>query len=289
MNYRHQYHAGNFADVVKHAVLVQLLRAMQVKEKGFLYLDTHAGRGKYDLEAAVAGTTRPRTPEWPEGIGRLCSKEGLTPALSEYISLVRQFDRDHGNRTAEPKFFPGSPWIARLLARAQDRLALCEKHPEEFAALRDEFVFSPRTSVHLMDGYLALKAMLPPKEKRALVLIDPPYEDPEEFSRITDAIKDGLNRQPGGTFVIWYPLTERAGIDEFFRSLTARPMPPTLVTELTVADAQSRIRLRGAGLVIVNPPWKFEKQAEPVLHDLHQLLAQSPGSGYRLHWLVPEN
>ena len=288
MNYRHQFHAGNFADVVKHVVLVQLLRAMQVKEKGFLFLDTHAGRGKYDLLASVAGATRPRTPEWPEGIGRLWSKSELTSPLAEYVSLIRQFDQDHGNRDAGPRFFPGSPSLARLLARPQDRLALCEKHPEEFTSLQDEFVFSPRTSVHLMDGYHAVKAMLPPIEKRALVLVDPPYEDREEFSRIIAAVEAGIGRLPAATIAIWYPLTERAGIDEFFRSLATLPIPATLVAELTVADAPSGIRLRGAGLVIINPPWKFETQAEIILGELHQLLAQSPGSGYRLQWLVPE-
>jgi 23S rRNA (adenine2030-N6)-methyltransferase len=288
MNYRHHFHAGNFADVVKHVVLVQLLHALQTKEKGFLYLDTHAGRGKYDLLDATTGDSRARTPEWPDGIGRIWTKPGLTSPSAEYASLVRQFDHDHGNRASTPRFLPGSPWLARLVARPQDRLALCEKHPEEFAGLQEEFVFSPRTSVHLMDGYQALKAMLPPLERRALVLIDPSYEEREEFSRIILAVREAVGRLPGGTFVIWYPVTERARTDDFFREFTAMPMPPTLVAELTVGGEQSGIRMRGSGLVIINPPWKFENRIEPTLGELHQVLAQAPGADYRLQWLVPE-
>ena len=132
MNYRHHFHAGNFADVMKHVLLVQLFRALQKKEKGLLYLDTHAGRGSYDLAAAAKGDSRAREPEWPDGIGRLWAQRDLPPPLAEYVTLVRQFDHDRGNRDALPRFYPGSPGIARLLARAQDRLALCEKHPEEF-------------------------------------------------------------------------------------------------------------------------------------------------------------
>src|ERR1041384_7408538 len=164
---------------MKHALLVQLIRGLQKKEKGFLYLDTHAGRGSYDLSAAAQGDSLQRKPEWPQGIGRLWSPESTSSALSgsleEYLSLVRGFDRDQGNGGASPRFYPGSPWIARLLARPQDRLALCENQPEECAALHAAFQLSPRTSVQRMDGYVALRAMLPPSERRALVLIDPPF------------------------------------------------------------------------------------------------------------------
>src|SRR5882672_6885420 len=258
MNYRHQFHAGNFADVMKHALLVQLLRALQKKEKGFLYLDTHAGRGGYDLKAASTGDTLARQPEWPEGIGRLAERVDLPVGVAEYVALAQEFGRriekgrdgspsrpELGLRPLElrtprrgvptsPNFYPGSPWFARQLARPQDRLALSEKHPAECAALRDEFQFSPRTTVHEMDGYTALRAMLPPPERRALVLIDPPFEAQDEFAQIASALGEGLKRLAGGVFAVWYPLTVRARVDEFFDTVLALRPPPTLFAELTV-------------------------------------------------------
>lgn len=147
MNYRHQFHAGNFADVMKHALLVQLVRALQRKERGFLYLDTHAGRGRYDLAAAAQGDSLARAPEWPAGVGRLWQESDLPEALREYQSLVQAFDRQAGNLEREPRFYPGSPLIVRALARPQDRLLLCEQHPAECAALRAEFARDRRVSV----------------------------------------------------------------------------------------------------------------------------------------------
>lgn len=290
MNYRHHYHAGNFADVVKHVVLLQLIRALQRKEKGLLYLDTHAGRGSYDLGAAAQGDTLVRQPEWPNGIGRLWSKNPKTSAVAEYLALVRQFDLDRGNRQAEsPKFYPGSPWMARLAARTQDRLALCEKQPGEFALLEAEFAFSPRTSVHAMDGYTAVRAMLPPVERRALVLIDPPFEAQDEFAAIIGALRDGLKRLSAATIAVWYPLTERARLDAFFNEARALVLPPTLLLELTLADARFGLRVPGCGLLVVNPPWQFEKIAEPALVELSEILMQAAGAAAHVQWLVPEN
>ena len=288
MNYRHQYHAGNFADVMKHAVLVQLVRALQKKEKGFLYLDTHAGRGTYDLAVATRGESLARKPEWPEGVGRVWAQSTLRSELEEFISIARQFDHDRGNRDALPHFYPGSPSIVRLLARPQDRLALCEKQPDEFASLAAEFCFSPRTTVHQMDGYVALRAMLPPLERRALVLIDPPFEEQDEFAQIVAALKEGLSRLPSGVFAIWYPLTERARIDRFIDELVAIALPPTLALELMIAGETSLVKMRGCGLVIVNPPWQFEEIAAPLMENMTELLAQAPGGGSRVTWIVPE-
>ncbi len=288
MNYRHQFHAGNFADVMKHVLLVQLFRALQQKEKGLLYLDTHAGRGSYDLTAAAAGDSYARVPEWPDGIGRLWSRPDLPSPLTDYVTIVRQFDHDHGNRDALPRFFPGSPWIARLLARTQDRLALCEKHPEELKALSEEFRFSPRTTVQGINGYIALRAMLPPAERRALVLIDPSYEAQDEVAQTISALRDGLTRLPAGVFAIWYPLTERARVDDFFEELKALQPPPTLVLELAIASEGAGVKMRGCGLAVINPPWKFELTAEPLLEELAKILAQAPGGGSHLRWLVPE-
>lgn len=297
MNYRHHFHAGNFADVMKHALLVQLVRALQKKDKGFLYLDTHAGRGRYDLAQAAQGDSLARRPEWPEGIGRLCvpadtgaasAASGVPSALNEYLELVRRFDREQGNAEPTPRFYPGSPSIVRLLARVQDRLVLCEQHPEEHAQLQQDFVFAPRTSVQLADGYGAIRAVLPPPERRALVLIDPPFEQQDEVGNITRALREGLARLAGGVFCVWYPLTERARVDAFFETLTAQSLPPALALELTVAGDASPLRMRGCGLVIVNPPWQFEQTAMPLLDCLAEKLAQAPGAQARVVWLSPE-
>lgn len=291
MNYRHQYHAGNFADVLKHALLVPLLRGMQRKDKGFLYLDTHAGRGRYDLAAAAHGDSLERRPEWPAGIGRLWTRSDLSPPVGDYVDLVRAFDARHrtaADTGAEPRFYPGSPWIAQALARPQDRLALCEKHPEEHAALREELGWDRRATVPLLDGYTAVRAMLPPPEKRALVLIDPPYEDPREYALIVAALKEGLGRLPGGTFAVWYPLTERARVDAFFAELVALRPPPTWSAELTVAGPASPLKMKGCGLVVVNPPWQIDREIAPALPWLAEVLAQEPGGGADLRWLVPE-
>lgn len=289
MNYRHHFHAGNFADVMKHALLVRVLRALQKKDKGLLYLDTHAGRGRYDLEREAAGDTLARRPEWPEGIGRLWNASVALPAeISDYVALVRAFDQRAGNLEPTPRFYPGSPWVARWLARAADRLALCEKHAAECGALRTEFAGAPGVSVHETDGYTALRAMLPPPERRALVLIDPPFEAQDEFAQIVLALRHGLRRFPTGVFAIWYPLTGRARVDEFFNALRAANPPPTLAAELAIAGEQSAIKMRGCGLVLVNPPWQFEAEAARMLEFLAVALAQAPGGGASIDWLVCE-
>jgi 23S rRNA (adenine2030-N6)-methyltransferase len=309
VNYRHHYHAGNFADVIKHVLLVQLLRALQKKEKGFLYLDTHAGRGRYDLAKEAQGATLERKPEWPDGIGRLWGRPDLPAELVDYLSLVRDFDPPsrglaHGPESnpsvpaAEnapgaafakgPRYYPGSPSLARLIARPQDRLALCEKHPEEFSELREEFQYSPGTGVYELDGYTALKAMLPPLEKRALVLIDPSFEAQNEWAQIVAGLAGGLRRFPSGVFAIWYPLTERARVDDFLEELRTLKLPPTHLAEVAIAGERSGVKMRGCGLVILNPPWQFDRVAGAVAHFLAAALAQAPGGGASTRWLVPE-
>lgn len=289
MNYRHAFHAGNFADAFKHALLVRLMRALQKKDTGFLYLDTHAGRGRYDLATAARGDTLVRRPEWPDGIGRLWTRGDLPAALSDYVELVREFDRKNGGGgPAAPRFYPGSPRLAQMLARPQDRLALCEKHPEECAALRTEFAGARRVGVQEIDGYAALRAMLPPPERRALVLIDPPFEARDEFAQIAAALREGLRRLPGGTFALWHPLTERARTEEFLGGLPALKPPPTLALELAVAGEGAGLKMRGCGLVIANPPWQFDREAESFLPPLAGLLAQASGADATMRWLVPE-
>lgn len=291
MNYRHHFHAGNFADVMKHVLLGQLLRAMQKKDKGLVCVDTHAGRGRYDLAAAATGDSLERKPEWPEGIGRLWTCTDAPPAVADYLGLVRDFDRRNGNLSELPRFYPGSPWIARLLLRDADRLALCEKHPAECAALRQEFAGEgrrARISIQEMDGYVAVRAMLPPPERRALVLIDPPYESQDEFAQVAAALREALTRFPSAVIAVWYPLTLRARIDAFFTEVVALNPPPTVALELAVAGEESPLKMKGCGLAIINPPWQFAEEMEPALQFLADRLAQEPGGGARIEWLVRE-
>lgn len=290
MNYRHHFHAGNFADVMKHALFVRLLRALQRKEKGILFLDTHAGRGRYDLAAAAAGDTLARRPEWPEGIGRLWARPaGDVPAeLGEYLALVRDFDRRAGNLDAGPRFYPGSPWLAHALARPVDRLVFCEQQPAECGALRAEFAGLPRVAVQEDDGYTAVRALLPPRERRALVLIDPPFEAADEFARLAAALAEGLQRFSPGTYAIWYPLTARAKVDAFLTAVRNLAPPPALAIELDIAGADAAIKLKGCGLLVLNPPWQFEAEARAIVAALTPLLAQAPGAAARVQWIVPE-
>ena len=288
MNYRHHFHAGNFADVMKHALLGRLLTALQRKEKGFLYLDTHAGRGGYDLTVAAQGDTLARQPEYPQGIGRLWARPDLPEGLAEYVALVRKFAEQKGAPDDTLRYYPGSPWIAQLLARPQDRLVFCEKQPDERERLDLEFGRAARVQVSALDGYGAPRALLPPPERRALVLIDPPFEAQDEFARVARAVAEGLRRLPSAVYAIWYPLTERALVDAFFAELLALPLPPTLELELTVAGEQSALKMKGCGLVVINPPWQFDGEARRMLDWLAGALAQEPGGRAKSRWLVPE-
>ena len=288
MNYRHHFHAGNFADVMKHALLTRLVVALQKKEKGFLYLDTHAGRGSYDLADAMKGDSLARPPEHPDGIGRLWTRTDLPVALAGYVELVKKFDEERGNQEPAPRFYPGSPRIVQMLARPQDRLALYEKHPEEFELLDIELSRASRVSLQERDGYGALRATLPPPEKRALILVDPPFEQADEFAQLVRAVDEGLHRFPSGVYALWYPLTERARVDAFFDGLVALQLPPTLVLEFRVVGERSAAKFKGCGLVVINPPWQFDREAGPLLDWLADALAQETGAGSSCRWLVPE-
>ncbi len=289
MNYRHHYHAGNFADVLKHAVLVRIVRAMQRKERGFLYVDTHAGRGRYDLESAARGDTLERKPEWPEGIGRLWDRTRLPDVLADYVAQVKAFDQKLGNLETTPRFYPGSPRLVRALARPQDRLSLFEKQHDEAGALRAEFARTSGVGIQSADGYAGLKGQLPPPEKRALVLIDPPFESKDEFAQVARAVGDALKRSPAATIVVWYPLTERARVDAFFADLTMLALPPTFTFELTVVGPLHPMKMKGSGLVVINPPWELDRELAPAGTWLAEILAQGQGGRAELRWLVRES
>ncbi len=290
MNYRHHFHAGNYADVFKHVVLMQLVRAMQRKEKGFLYLDTHAGRGGYDLSMpAVLSGGRSREPEYPAGIGRFWnSPAGLPPAFADYLALVRRFNDRQGATDPELKFYPGSPWVAKLLLRAQDRMALFELRADDAEALDFDFARESKVTVQAIDGYTGLKAVLPPPEKRALILIDPPFESKSEFADILGGLRDMLKRLPGAVCAVWYPVTERARVDEFHRAFLELSPPPTFFAEISIAGDSSLLRMKGCGLLILNPPWKVDAEIRDALPVFVDRLKVDSGAGTQSGWLVPE-
>jgi 23S rRNA (adenine2030-N6)-methyltransferase len=288
VNYRHHYHAGNYADVFKHVLLVQLIRAMQRKDKGFLYLDTHAGRGGYDLTVpSVLPDGREREPEHPAGIGRLWVAPSLPAAVNDYLALVRRFNERKGGASVELQFYPGSPWIAKLLLRPQDRMLLCELREDDAEALDFEFAREAGVKVMSLDGYTGLKAQLPPPEKRALVLIDPPFENKREFSDIAQGVAAALRRLPSAVIGIWYPITERARTDEFQYALREFATP-ALFAELTIAGESSQLRMKGCGLLILNPPWQIETEIRAVLPVLVEKLRVDPGARAACDWLVPD-
>jgi 23S rRNA (adenine2030-N6)-methyltransferase len=267
MNYRHAFHAGNFADCFKHALLLRLIEAMQRKEKGFLFLDTHAGTGRYDLRAGPAE----KTGEWRDGIGRVLAAR--PPALAEYLGMVERLG-----------LYPGSPAIAAALLRAQDRLVACELHPEDAAALRRELTGA---AVHERDGYEALRAFLPPPEKRALVLIDPPYERPDEFEAVRKALVAAYAKFRSGVYVVWYPIKHRAPVREFFEAIRLSGMRDVITAEFLRRPALDPARLNGCGLLIVNPPYGFDVQAAPILPALEEVLGE-PGCSSGIERLIDE-
>ena len=285
MNYRHQFHAGNFADVMKHALLVRLIRAMQRKEKGFLMIDTHAGRGVYDLAAAATGPSLARKPEWPDGIGRLWPITGLPPETEDYLQLVRQFDRERGGDGASPQHYPGSPLLAKALLRPQDRLFLYEKHPEEQAVLAEAFTFD-KARLEADDGYRAAAALLPPPERRAFLLIDPPFEESTEWKSVAATVATALKRLPASVIAVWYPITERADRKSFLDYWKGESLPPTLSTELIMDPTAAG--MRGCGVIVFNPPWGFDREERTILDSLREVLANNSGGTASVSWPVPE-
>jgi len=286
MNYRHTYHAGNAADVVKHAIVALILAHLKRKDAPFFVLDSHAGLGTYDLAAAEAE----KTGEWRSGIGRLLAESSPPEEVAEYLAVVRRLNPEGGLR-----WYPGSPALAAALTRPQDRLAFVELHPDDQGALRRRFVNDRRVGIHHGDGYAALKSLLPPPERRGLVLIDPPYEAGDETTVLRRNLGEALKRWRGGIFVIWYPIKRRSVVDRFHADLAMLGPPPTLVAEVTVRngeDSKRRTsgeseRLVGSGLVIVNPPWQLDGALATLLPQLAAILA--PGIGrHRLEWLVAE-
>ena len=281
MNYRHAFHAGNHADVLKHIVLLALLDALKKKDTPFFVLDTHAGRGRYLL----AATESRKTGEADAGIVKLMGEAKMPDVVERYLRAV-----EANNPVGALIAYPGSPLLVAQALREQDRLAACELQPEEAAALKELFAHDARVAVHARDGYGAIKAMLPPKLgstkfARGLVLIDPPYEvQDDEYPQIISSVREALERWPQATYAIWYPIKLRRSLQPFFRKAAALPGKSVMLAELQVRADDSPLRLNGSGMLIVNPPWKFDQQLAPALPVLKKALAEASATT-RLEWL----
>ena len=283
MSYRHAFHAGNYADVVKHIVLMMLIEHLKAKPAAFMYLDTHAGRGRYDLSHAQPQ----RSGEYLGGIGRLLKAPAaaLPADVAAYVKLVRE---SAGPERSPITAYPGSPLIVELLRRSTDRMVLVEKHPGEAAALRTAIGDARRVTVLEQDGYTALKGQLPPAERRGLVLIDPPYESESEFDSVMGALLQAHERWTTGIYCVWYPQSERAGSLRFHRELKESGIRRILDAQLSVLPPDSAVGMKGCGLAIVNPPWQLDLRLRELLPRLHALLAPDDAGGTRVEWLVPE-
>ncbi len=279
MNYRHAYHAGNHADVLKHVVLLAIVDALKRKDSPFCVIDTHAGRGQYMLQGEHAGATG----EAQSGIVRLFVLKGLPVVLQAYLKRV-QADNPVGALIT----YPGSPLLVAQAMRAQDRLLACELHPDEARALATLFKSDARVQVMNRDGYGAVKALVPPRERRGLVLIDPPYESQEEeFVPILQSLKEGLERWPTGCFALWYPIKRGRTLQPFFRKAARLPCKSLLRIELLVRPDDSPLRLNGSGMLVFNPPWQLDQALAPALPVLARLLGEHQPDG-RMDWLKAE-
>ncbi|WP_457299403.1 23S rRNA (adenine(2030)-N(6))-methyltransferase RlmJ [Phyllobacterium sp. P5_D12] len=282
MNYRHAYHSGNFADVVKHIILTRIVLYLQRKEQAFRVIDTHAGIGRYDLSGVEAG----KTGEWQNGVGRLLDAKvdaKVAELIQPYLDIVRAENAD-----GEMRHYPGSPLIVRHLLRRQDRLSALELHPEDAELLAEIFEGDVQVRVTKLDGWLALGAHVPPKEKRGLVLVDPPFEVAGEFDRLVDGLVRAHKRFSGGTFALWYPVKDRQEVRRFVAALHDTGIPKILQTELMIRPTSPEPRLDGTGMIIINPPFTLDDELRIVLPALSKILSVEQNAGFTLEWIRGE-
>jgi 23S rRNA (adenine2030-N6)-methyltransferase len=282
LNYRHAFHAGNFADVHKHVVLTRVLHYLREKQAAFRVIDTHAGAGLYDL----AGPEAQRSGEWRDGIGRLMAAsldESVATLLAPYLDVVSAL-----NERGRLANYPGSPALARAFLRPQDRLIACELEPQAAAALARNLRGDPRIKTVAIDGWTALSAYLPPKERRGLVLVDPPFEQENEFAQLANGLARAHRKWATGIYMLWYPIKGRTQPDALAKRLHRLGIPRMLRTELTVSSLADPSRLNGSGLIVVNPPWTLEKELAVLLPALAEMLRRDSKDSYRLDWLAGE-
>jgi 23S rRNA (adenine2030-N6)-methyltransferase len=281
MNYQHAFHAGNFADVHKHVVLIRILEHLRAKPKAFRVIDSHAGAGRYDL----LGPEAARSGEWHDGVERLFNA-GRQPSrakalLEPYLDVIAAL-----NASGRLRVYPGSPLIAQARLRQQDRLIACELEPRAAALLKACLRGDRRAKVLALDGWMAVNANVPPRERRGLVLIDPPYEDAADFIRLPGALADAHRKWPTGIYMLWYPIKERDAADALARRLRRLSVPKLLRCEITLGPPRGDSGLIGSGLVVANPPYTLAEELRILLPVLVRLF--SPNAAYRLDWLAPE-
>ena len=277
--YRHLFHAGNFADVFKHAVIVQLAALIARKPKPFLYLDTHAGCGSYDLSHAWAQKNR----EFENGIARIYQRNDCPKSVRAYLDAVREINSD-GNL----RFYPGSPLLVWRQLRVIDRMALTELNRDDCAQLERHFHTERRVQVRNMDGYAALKAFLPPKERRGLILIDSSFDQANEFRRLAEGIVTAHKRFATGVYAVWYPLMEPQAVRAFEQMIVETGLRKVLKLELSVHAGDWQRSLRGSAMLVINPPYGFDTAAAPMLHWLWRALSAEGEGRYSIKWLVGE-
>ena len=279
LSYRHAFHAGNHADVLKHFLLIELNRHLGQKDALFWYIDTHAGAGLYALDTGYAT----QLAEYVDGIGRLWDRNDLPPALADYTALVHELNAD-----GQLRVYPGSPWIAQRILRSQDRLRLFELHPTDSKLLQDNFRTlgakeQRRTMIQAGDGFAGLKALLPPLPRRALVLIDPSYEDKSDYRNIPLILNDALTRFATGIYAIWYPQLSRADAERLPAALKMLPVKSWLNVSLTVnTPKEDGFGMHGSGMFILNPPWTLHKTLCDVMPYLLKVLGQDQGATFLL-------
>jgi 23S rRNA (adenine2030-N6)-methyltransferase len=282
LNYRHAFHAGSFADVFKHAVLCRILDYLRGKESAFRVIDTHAGAGLYDLsgpEPACSG-------DWKDGIARLVAAELAKPVaelLHPYLDVIGAL-----NARGEIKLYPGSPALIRAWLRPQDRLLACELHPNTYRALSATLRRDVRIKTLEIDGWTALKAYVPPKERRGLVLVDPPFERDDEFHNLAKSFAAAHRKWPTGIYALWYPIKGRSGPDAFAKRLRRLAIAKILRAELVVSTMSDPTRLNGSGLILVNPPWTLEGELKILLPALAGILGWAGKGRLTLDWLAGE-
>lgn len=274
MNYRHIYHAGNFADVFKHWVLTLVLEKLCQKDTPFFLLDTHAGLGFYNLQHANAQSTL----EHRAGVAKVIDRD-LTHKFDSYKTIIQRYQAQ--------QIYPGSPVIMQYFLREGDRLFLNELHPQDYLELRENFIADPRVKVSNSDAYQCLKALLPPRERRGLVLIDPAFEQKDEFIKLIDGVREALKRFANGIYIIWYPIKDRKTVDKFYRNLLELPLDSCISIELH-ANENMDTQLTSNGLVIINPPWQLDATILAGLPDLLKYLDFAHGT-YKLNTLVKKN
>jgi 23S rRNA (adenine2030-N6)-methyltransferase len=282
MNYRHAFHAGNFADVVKHIVIARILTHLRDKATPFRVIDTHAGDGLYDLSSGEAN----RTGEWRDGIGRFVEAqlpEDAAEFAAPYLAAVRACN--HG---AALRRYPGSPLLVCHLMRPQDRLVACELEPRAAAALARNLRGTPAAKAAAIDGWVALNAYVPPRERRGLVIVDPPFEQPDEFTRLADTVAAAYRKWPTGVYLLWYPVKDHDGPDRFMRKLARAGIEKRLRLEFAVSAPRPDGGLSACGMVIVNPPWKLADEIRSFAPTLTAVLGRGPAAGWVLENLTPE-